>query len=168
MLDIQFIRDNREKVQEKSKQKGYQVDVAKLLELDGKRRELLNEIDQVRAKRNNLAKTPRIGATDNKEKFKKQFNQQIEEGKNLKSKIAELESKLEPVEAEYQKLLKAVPNLPLDDVPVGLSEDENVVAKKVGEPLVYDFKPKQHHEIIEPKGLLDKERAAKIAGSRFG
>jgi seryl-tRNA synthetase len=64
-------------------------------------------------------------------------------------------------------MLKQVPNMPLDDVPVGATEDENVVAKTVGEPTKFDFEPKNHAEIAEAKGWLDKERAAKVAGSRF-
>lgn len=158
MLDIQFIRDNRELVAQKSAQKGYEVNVHRLLELDRQRRELLTEIESVRAQRNDLAASL---------KNSRPAPEQIEQGKALKAKVAELDMRLEPVEREYTQLLRAVPNLPLADVPVGATEDQNVVARTVGQPIDYDFKPKHHWQLLEPKDMLDKERAAKIAGSRF-
>ena len=93
--------------------------------------------------------------------------EQIEKGKQLKQKLADLDAEIEPVENLYERLLKAVPNMPLDDVPIGYSEEDNKVAKRVGEPESYDFQPRQHWEIAEPRDLIDKERAAKISGSRF-
>src|SRR5690606_40251902 len=68
---------------------------------------------------------------------------------------------------EFTTLFKKIPNAPLSDVPVGASEDENIVAKTVGEPRKTDFAPKNHAQIADAKGWLDKERAAKVAGSRF-
>lgn len=158
MLDIQFIRDNPKLVQEKSKQKGYQVDVDELLELDAQRRTRLTQVEELRARRNTLSGELKKG---------KPTQEQIEQGKQLKEEIAGIEVELGPLEADYEKLLKAVPNMPLEDVPVGNSEDENLVAKQVGELPVWDFEPKAHHEILEPRDMLDKERAVKIAGSRF-
>jgi len=158
MLDIQFIRDNPELVEEKSKQKGYNVDVRELLKLDAHRRDLVTEAEGVRAKRNELSAAAKGG---------KPTPEQIEQGKQLKEELAKLEGELAPVEESYDKLLKSVPNMPLGDVPVGLSEDENKVAKKVGESKQFDFEPRQHWEIAEPRDLIDKERAAKISGSRF-
>lgn len=158
MLDIQFIRDNPELVSEKSKQKGYEVAVRKLLELDEKRRGLVAEAEGLRSKRNDLAAAA---------KGTKPTTEQLQRGKQVKERLATLEAELVPIETEYQKLLKAVPNMPSDDVPVGASESENRIAKKVGAPPRFDFSPKQHWEIAEPRGLIDKERAAKISGSRF-
>lgn len=158
MLDIQYIRENRDQVAQKSKQKGYDVDVHGLLELDERRRSLLSEIDEIRAQRNELSAQLKGG---------KPSPEHIEQGKNLKEKIAELEDELKPIETDFEKLLKAVPNMPLENVPVGATEDENKVIKMVGEPRNFDHTPKNHWELAEPKGMLDKERAAKIAGSRF-
>lgn len=158
MLDIQFIRDNPELVEEKSQQKGYKVNIRELLDLDGRRRRLVTEIEEIRAQRNELNAQLKKG---------KPTPEQIEQGKNLKEKIAELEEELKPVETRYDELLRAVPNMPLEDVPVGASEDENKVARTWGEPIEYDFEPKHHWQIAEPKDLIDKERATKIAGSRF-
>lgn len=158
MLDIQFIRDNPETVTEKAKQKGYPVDVKKLLVLDAQRRDMLTEIERVRAKRNEVSAAGKGG---------KPTPEQLEKGKKLKLQLAELEGDLAPIEQEYDKLLKAVPNMPLDDVPIGEKEEDNQVAKRAGDIKDYDFTPVPHWEIAEPRGLIDKERAAKISGSRF-
>jgi seryl-tRNA synthetase len=159
MLDIQFIRDNAELVQKKSAEKGYTVNIAELLELDSERRTRLTQIDELRARRNALAAEM---------KGQKPSDEQVAAGKQLKEEIATRESELKSIEEKYDERLRAVPNMSADDVPVGASEDENVVAKKVGEPREFDFTPKNHWEILEPADMLDKERAAKIAGSRFG
>ncbi|HSH18031.1 MAG TPA: serine--tRNA ligase [Candidatus Saccharimonadales bacterium] len=158
MLDIQFIRDNPELVQEKSEQKGYKVDIRQLLELDAQRRTKLTSVEELRARRNALSGELKKG---------KPTPEQIEQGKQLKEEIANLEAELGPLEEDYEKLLKAVPNMPLEDVPIGASEDENVIAKQSGTLPAWDFTPKGHHEILEPRDMLDKERAAKISGSRF-
>ena len=158
MLDIQFIREHKELVQAKSKQKGYEVDVALLLELDEKRRQLLTEVERLRAERNEFAAGLGQG---------RPAPEQIEQGKALKVKIAEREDQLAPLEKEYHTLLQVIPNMPLDDVPVGASETENIVVKKVGEPTAFTFTPKHDYELGEERDFMDKERAAKIAGSRF-
>jgi len=159
MLDIQFIRDNPETVQTKAKQKGYDVNVQELLKLDTERRSLLTKLEEVRSWRNAHAAMLKTSGPTSAEN--------IEKGKDLKKQIAELETSLKPIDEKYLALLKSVPNMPLADVPVGATEEENVVAKKVGEPTKFDFKPKEHWQIAEPRDLIDKERAAKIAGSRF-
>jgi len=158
MLDIQFIRDNAELVAEKSKQKGYKVDVRELLELDTERRTRLTQIEELRKRRNDLAATS---------KGQRPSDEQLEAGRQLKEELTARENDLKTIDEQYQTLLKAVPNMPLDDVPVGASEDENVVTKKVGEPMQFDFAPKNHWEILEPADMLDKERASKVSGSRF-
>lgn len=158
MLDIQFIRDNPETVKEKSAQKGYKVDIDGLLRVDAERRALLGEIEQVRAERNALADQLKQGRPS---------EEQIEQGKQLKVRLAELEAKIAPLDDSYQTLLKSVPNMPLDHVPVGASEDENVVSKTVGEPPQFDFEPKNHWEIAQERDWIDKERAVKVAGARF-
>lgn len=159
MLDIQFIRQNSQLVEEKAKQKGYPVDVQDLLRVDDQRRDLLTQIEDLRQKRNqNAAKMKQGGKPD---------AGLIEQGKQIKIELAELEKQYTPLEDQFNKLIEAVPNLPLADVPVGASEDENVIERKVGEPHQYDFAPKHHWEILNAKDYMDKERAAKISGSRF-
>ncbi|MEO5627890.1 MAG: serine--tRNA ligase [Candidatus Saccharimonadales bacterium] len=158
MLDIQFIRDNPELVEEKSQQKNVKVSIKELLRFDEQRRELLGKAEELRQTRNQQA-----GAT----KGQRPTDEQIVSAKKLKDSLTKVEDELSKVETHYLKLLKQVPNVALDNVPVGKTEDDNQVAKTVGEPPVFDFKPKSHAVIAEAKGWLDKERAAKVAGSRF-
>lgn len=158
MLDIQYIRDNRDFVTEKAQQKGYPVDVDRLLSLDAERRDLLQQVELLRQRRNEIADSMKGG---------KPAPELIEEGKQIKIQLAEREGYLTDTESQYVDLLKQVPNMPLDDVPVGASEDENVIAKTWGEQPTFDFEPKNHWQIAEPRGLIDKDRAAKVAGARF-
>ena len=158
MLDIQFIRDNRDLVQTSAKNKNIDVDIAQLLELDNERRTRLTQIEELRARRNAQA-----GDTQNQ----RPTDEQIAAGRQLKEEITARETDLQTIDAQYTELLKQVPNIALEDVPVGTSEDDNVVSKTVGEVPQFDFEPKSHADIAEAKGWLDKERAAKVAGSRF-
>ena len=121
MLDIQFIRDNAKLVQEKSDQKQTKVSISDLLKLDAQRRELLSKIEALRAERNQLADTLKSGNPS---------AEQIERGRQVKQQIAETEVLLEPITASFDQLLKSVPNMSLEDVPVGATEEENVVAKR--------------------------------------
>jgi seryl-tRNA synthetase len=158
MLDIQFIRENPELVAEKSKQKGYDIDITQLLGFDEERRELLQQVEELRRKRNELA---------SQTKGQKPSEEQVNQGREIKDKIADLEHKLASIELEFNELLKRVPNMPSEDVPVGASEDENVVVKRWGEKPTFDFEVKNHWQIGEAKGWIDKERATKVAASRF-
>ena len=157
MLDIQFIRDNSELVQEKSEQKNVDVNIGSLLKLDGERRSLQTKIEEVREQRNKL--TANFTGKPSQE--------DIDRGSRLKTELAELESTLQPIEDEYNKIWRLVPNMPLADVPVGSTEEDNKVVKKWGDIKELDFIPKPHWEIAEEKDLIDKERAAKISGARF-
>lgn len=158
MLDIQFIRENPELVKEKSAQKNVKVDIDGLLEKDEARRGLLQDIEKLRAERNELTAT---------NKGQKPSEEQIQKGKKIREDIEKLEAELKKTEVSYNELLKTIPNMPLDEVPVGKSEDENHVMAEVGEKPSFDFKPKTHVEIGLAKDWIDKERAAKVAGSRF-
>lgn len=158
MLDIQFIRANPELVAEKSKQKGYDVDISELLAYDAKRRELLTQVDALRARRNDNADKMKGGQPD---------QAVIDEGKQIKIELIEREGYLAETDEQYLALLKKVPNMPTDDVPVGASEDENVESHKWGEPTKFDFEPKNHWELGEQRDWIDKERAAKVTGARF-
>lgn len=158
MLDIKYIRENAELVQKKSEEKGYKVDVAKLISIDDVRRDALQKVEALRTRRNEIANSMKGG---------KPSDELILEGQKLKTELSQLEDQLGKVDIEWNELLKSIPNMPADDVPVGASEDENVVAKTWGEKPHFDFQPKNHWEIAETRGLIDKERAAKVAGARF-
>jgi len=158
MLDIKFIRENAELVVEKSLQKGYSVDVNQLLGFDKARLELQQQVEELRRERNAIADSM---------KGQKPSEDQVQKGKAVKERLADLEHQLTSVEKEFIDLLKTIPNMPLDSVPVGKSEDENVIIKTVGEKPEFNFEIKNHAQIAESKGWLDKERATKIAGARF-
>lgn len=158
MLDIRYIRDNAKTVEEKAAQKGYSVDVSSLLKLDADRRELQAKADALRAQRNEHAEAV---------KNSKPTDEQIGKGRELKTELAEVEDHLRVVDDEFTIALKKIPNMPLDYVPVGKTEEENVIEKTVGEPTKFDFEPKNHWEIAQARDWIDKERAAKVAGSRF-
>jgi len=158
MLDINFIRANRQKVEDAIHNKAYEIDLDEILKLDDERKELSQKIDVLRQERNQISAKMKGGKPD---------KALIERGKELKSELSELESKLAEVEPEYIAKLKTVPNVPEDDVPVGLSEDDNQVAEVIGEPTKFKFTPKNHYEIGQARGWIDKERAAKVSGARF-
>jgi len=158
MLDIRFVRDNAEAVQQNARDKGYDVDVTSLLAIDSRRRGLQQQADDLREQRNTISEQMKGG---------KPNPELIEKGRALKERLVVLEAELKTVDENYTMLIKQVPNMALHDVPVGASEDENVVAKKVGQTPIFDFRVKTHHQIGEERGWIDKERASKVAGSRF-
>jgi seryl-tRNA synthetase len=158
MLDIRFVREHAEAVQENARRKGYDVKVDELLKWDQNKRQLQQHADELREKRNTISSQMKGGRPS---------DELVAEGKALKEQLAEVEIHLKEADETFTELLKKIPNMALADVPVGASEDENVVAKTVGEPTVFDFVPKNHAELAELKGWLDKERAAKVTGSRF-
>ncbi len=157
MLDIKYIRENAGSIQEAANNKNIDININVLLDLDRERRSLLSEIEDLRFKKNELAKAAK-GARPSEE--------QIEEGKKIKEKTAELENNLKEIDASYFDLMVRVPTIPSPDTPVGKSEDENVEIEKWGTPRVFDFKPKTHIELGRDLELLDLERGAKIAGYR--
>lgn len=158
MIDIQIVRDNPELVKEKSKQKGYDIDIVELLRIDDHKRDLQQKVEQLRAERNELASSA---------KGQKPSDDQVTKGKALKEKSVKLEEDLAKTEKQFTELLNIVPNMPLDEVPVGTSEDENKVVETVGNKPHFDFKPKSDAELGMQSDTIDKERATKVAGTRF-
>ncbi len=154
MIDIQYIRENADLVQEKSEQKGYKVDVKKLLQLDEQRRQLLTEVEALRAERNELTAAA---------KGSKPSPEQIEKGKKLKEKIADTEARLEKIEPEYHELHQGIPNVSADDVPVG-EEKDSVEIKQWGEKTKG---ARDHLDFAIERGWVDFERGAKVAGAKF-
>lgn len=158
MLDLKYIRENAQAVQENAKNKGYTVSVSELLERDDARRSLMKIVDDLRERRNQNASKMKGGRPE---------QSVIDEGKQIKAELSEHESELNELEAQVLTLQKAIPNMAAADVPPGATEDENVVAKTVGQPTEFSFTPRNHYQIAEQRGWIDKERAAKVAGSRF-
>ena len=158
MLDINYIRDNRQKVEDAIKNKGYTIDLDEILQLDDARKELSQKTDILRQERNQISSQMKNGQPDQALIFR---------GTEIKQELSSLEEKLSSVESDFLAKLKTVPNVPCDDVPVGLSEDENEVAEVCGEPTKFNFEPKNHYEIGQARGWIDKERASKVTGARF-
>ena len=159
MIDIQFVRENSELVKQKSKQKGYDVDIDELLKLDTERKNLQAKVEDIRARRNEH--------TDAIKKQGKPTAEQIEKGSKIKAELTKAEQDFSNVHDNWLSILKTIPNMSLEVVPIGASEDENVVIREVGEKKEFGFKPKPHWELADQKDWIDKERAAKVAGSRF-
>lgn len=149
MLDIRFIRENKEKVKKAAVSKGREVDLDKIISLDDQRIALQQEIDNLRRLRNENAK-----------------ERKVEEGKKLKEQISKKEADLKEIEEELKTLMLTVPNVPLDDVPIGKDSSDNVEIRKVGEPPKFDFTPKDHIELGKSLDIIDTERGSKVAGFR--
>ncbi len=162
MLDIKLIRQNPKIVKEGSKNKGIRVDIDRLLEVDKKRREILQVLENMQSQKNKSSKT--ISKTKDEKEKQKIILQMRELDKNS-DRLTKTAKKLDE---EFNKLMLQIPNLPQDDVPVGKDERDNKVLREVGEKPKFDFKPRDYMEIAEKLDLIDVKRAAKVAGTRFG
>ncbi len=161
MLDINFIRENPEKVKKACQDKNVNIDVDRVLALDKEKRELMTQMEALRAEHNKISR----GGKDN--------NVLITQAKEIKGKIKDMEPELEKVEAELKPLLLQLPNIPFEDVPVGKDDSGNVVLRKVGMPAFAAFRrgfseAKDYMELGVALDLIDTERAGKVAGPRFG
>jgi len=157
ILDIRFIRENPDVVKAAARKKHFDCDVDKILGLDGKRRSMLQETEALRAQRKQLSKKGR-------EKSPDEIRAQVME---IKEKLTTLETSLREIEAKLRYNLLLVPNIPADEVPEGTSDEDNLLVKTWGEPSTFDFEPKDHLEIVSRLKMVDFERGAKVAGSRF-
>lgn len=154
MLDIRFIREHADLVQESAQKKGYRVDIPRLLALDSERREIQAAVDVLRAQRNDIASQMKNGKPD---------QALIDEGKQIKLALAEREEYLRNVTTECEELLRNVPNIVFDDVPLG-GEEESVEVKRWGEQKTGAI---DHLEFAGKRGWVDFERGAKVAGAKF-
>ncbi|MBI2041899.1 MAG: serine--tRNA ligase, partial [Candidatus Nealsonbacteria bacterium] len=150
MLDIKFIRQNPEKVKEGIAKKQAKVDIDRILELDEKKRDYLQKIENMRSEQNKLGKDDIVKA------------------KEIKEEIKKLEPELESIDKELQALLRKIPNLPLDTVPVGKDDTENIVLREEGKKPEFNFQIKDYVDLSEKLDIIDTQRAAKVSGTRFG
>ena len=150
MLDIQFIRDNPDKVKKSTENKNYDPKIVdEVLALDKKRRELLQKIEALRAERNQLTRFDLV------------------KGKKIKNKLKEFEPALKEIEKKLKELMYQLPNPAAKDVKAGKNEAENEVVRKWGKIRKFEFAVKDHAELGEKLGMIDIGRAAKVSGSRF-
>ncbi len=161
MLDINFIREHPDEVREALKKLNTEAPLDKVLQKDAERREILHELEALRAKRNSVSKEiPKI-----KDKAKRE--ETIAEMRRVGAEIKELEERLRQVEAELKDALLRIPNMPHPSVPVGKDESENVVVRHWGEPRKFDFEPLPHWDLAETLDIIDFKRGVKLSGSRF-
>jgi seryl-tRNA synthetase len=164
MLDIRKIRDNPDFFRERlgRRNAGDELAIAQVLQLDEKRRKLLQESEALKGERNRASKE--IGA------LKAQGGDVAEKSAQMKAvgeQISALDRELAGLETEQTDLLLRIPNIPQDSVPVGKSVADNRIERVVGAPAQFDFQPKPHWEIATALGLLDFDAATKISGSGF-
>lgn len=164
MLDLKYVTANLDDVGRRLRERGTEVDLEALAKLNERRKALQTEISEKRHEHGTASKS--IGAL-----FK---DGKKEEAESLRAKLREdsdaiknVEESLREVEAQGQSLLEALPNLAHESVPIGDNESSNEEVRRIGEPPSFSFTPKPHWEIGEALGILDFERAAKIAGARF-
>src|SRR3989338_7889132 len=153
MLDIKFIRENPKKVKEACDKKNVNNGdslVEQILEFDTKKRSLLTSLEALRAKQNKFTQND------------------IDEAKKNKLEIKTLEPDLQETEKKLEALMLQLPNIHFDDVPVGKDDSQNVVLRKVGKMPKFGFKVKDYMQLGKDLDLIDTQRAAKVAGSRFG
>ena len=162
MLDPKLIRSNPEDVAKALKKKGYELDVASLVSLEEERKGFQVKAEALQAERNTRAKN--IGKA---KAAGEDIAPLLKEVDNLKQQLAEAEAQLSGVQSRLDELLSGVPNIPAEEVPEGLSEDDNVEIRTWGEPKTFDFDVKDHVDLGAGLGGLDFDTGAKITGSRF-
>jgi seryl-tRNA synthetase len=152
MLDLRFIRENADAVREAVANRNDTAPIDEILELDTERRRKVQELEDLRRSRKELARDRQAAA---------------EKGRELRGQIHELEETVRVIEQKLNDLLLQVPNIPDASVPVGRDEADNIVVRQWGEPKTFDFDPAPHWTLGEALDIIDFERGVKLSGSRF-
>ncbi len=162
MLDIKFVRENLNVVRESLEKRGMEADLDRFAELDEKRRKLLFDVEQLKHIRNTvseeIAELKRVG----KDVQEKTLSMRV-----LSQKIKSLDAQVRELDVALKGMMLDIPNIPHPSVPIGADERDNEAIRCWGEPPKFDFEPKAHWDIGTKLGILDFERAGKIAGTRF-
>jgi seryl-tRNA synthetase len=164
MLDLGFVRNNLAAVEAKLALRGAEAAglLKDFLPIDAGRRQAITRLETLQAERNRLS-----AEIQKLRKSGSDATAQTEQVRQLKAEADSLEQAAAAAEERLRELMQTLPNLPMDSVPEGKSEHDNVVVKTVGEPTRFDFPARPHWEIGESLGILDFERAAKVSGARF-
>ncbi len=163
MLDVKILRNEYDRVAQALQNRGKSLDlISSFPELDSKRRELLQETELLKNRRNTVS-----GEVAQRKKNKEDAEELILEMRHVSDRIKALDEEIRNLEAEIDSLTLAIPNLPDSSVPVGASEEDNVELRRNGEPREFAFEPKAHWDIAQELGILDFEAGAKVTGSRF-
>ena len=162
MLELKFIRENREKVEEMLRNRNSSLTLDEFFQLDDQRREILGGVEALKQKRN--VESNEIARL---KKEKQDATALIEEMGKVSAQIKELDTKLAEVEEKLTYIQMTIPNMYQDGTPVGEDENANVEIRRWGTPREFTFEPKAHWDIGEDLGILDFERGSKLGGSRF-
>lgn len=162
MLDIRLVRENTSVVERALINRNYELSLSGFLTLEEERRRLLKDAEELRNRRNTVSEE--IGRL---KRQKQDAANLMDEMKSVSEKIKELDEHLHVLEEKIDSFLLNIPNIPHKSVPVGKDEAENVVVRTWGKPKEFDFPPLNHWDIAEMHGIIDFDRASKIAGARF-
>lgn len=162
MLDIKRIRANKEEIQKALEGRNGNFSIDEVLVLDEKRRILIADVEAKKAEQNKVSKMiPTL------KKEGKDTSEIMQEMKALSNEVKELDGQVKEIEEKIHEKLMFIPNTPNKEVPIGKDDTDNVEIRKFGQPRKFEFQPKPHWELGVDLGILDFERAAKIAGTRF-
>ena len=162
MLDIKILRTEPERIKTALKNRNNDLDIEPAIELDKKRRALLTEVEQKKAKQNEISKKiPQM------KKAGEDTSQIFAEMKELSNEIKADDEVVRDIDEKLRLFMLKIPNIPDESVPVGKDDSENVELRKYGEPRKFEFEPKAHWDIGTDLDILDFERGTKIAGTRF-
>jgi seryl-tRNA synthetase len=159
MLDIQFIRQNADQVRAAIANKRLTLDLDELLAVDKERREATTRLEQRRARKNELSALIPKSSKEERAKL-------VDEARLVRTEIEQIEPKVAEIHRRYQDLMLRVPSLPRPEVPLGKGEEDNVEVRRVGEPRKFDFKVKDHVELMTLLGLVDWDGPRRFAGGR--
>ena len=162
MLDMKFIREHAEEVKENLVNRHNPFDLDHVLDLDQKRRELLQQTEVLKSQKNAASKMIAQAKKEGRDASK-----DIEDMREVGKKISAIDSELASIEAELKELLLHIPNMADKSVPVGKDDSENPEVRRWGEIPTFDFPVKAHYELGDTLGILDSERAGKVSGARF-
>ena len=162
MLDIKILRTEPEKIREALKKRYNDLDITPAIELDKQRREILSEVEQMKAKQNEITK--QIPAM---KKSGENTDKIFAEMKELSDEIKVLDNKVSQIDEDLRTFMLKIPNIPNETVPVGKDDTENIEMRRWGEPRKFDFDFKPHWDIGTNLDILDFDRGAKISGTRF-
>ena len=163
MLDIKVIRENLDWAKDKLATRGIKPEeLDELIQIDARRREALNESEQLKAERNNVSK--KIGEA---KRNKEDASDAIKSMKEVSNKIKDLDNEIRDLSEKQEYILLRLPNFPADSDPIGPDESYNEEVRKWEEPTKFDFKPKAHWDLGTDLDILDWDRGAKVSGARF-
>jgi seryl-tRNA synthetase len=159
VLDIQFIRQNADQVRAAIKNKGFTLDLEELFTADRERRETTTLLEQKRARKNELSAAIPKASKDDRPRL-------VEEAKQIRTDIEQLEPRAGEVQRRFQDLMLRVPSVPRPEVPLGKGEEDNVEVRRVGTPRKFDFTPKDHVELMARLGMVEWDGPRRFAGGR--